>query len=221
MKKLLCLLSVLLLAVLLLCACNEDAEPQGHTHTLSAVEAVAATCESEGCDAYWTCTCGKLFADENAALELDSVATVTRTKHSATLKKIAAKSPTCTAEGNIAYYHCTACNAYFSDASAATPIADKDSVSLAVTDHRTAWQRDAEHHWRTAICGCTVADTAKEAHTLNAQQICTACDANFDTLHLTFALNSSASGYGVQGTDLTSGVIVVPATYNNKPVTNI
>lgn len=41
-----------------------------HTHFLTKVEAVAATCTANGNSEYYTCTCGKLFADNKAEQEI-------------------------------------------------------------------------------------------------------------------------------------------------------
>ncbi len=47
-----------------------------HVHTLTAVPAKAATCTEAGNEAYWTCTCGKLFSDAEGANELAEIPTI-------------------------------------------------------------------------------------------------------------------------------------------------
>ena len=65
---LICVIAIVLIFVFL---ADTDDE---HKHTLMHSDAVAATCTENGSVEYWTCTeCGKHFADENAAEELDSV----------------------------------------------------------------------------------------------------------------------------------------------------
>ena len=51
-----------------------------------------------------------------------------------TLKLTAAKDPTCTEDGNTAYYKCTLCGRYFQDADGNKPISVKDTV-LKATGH--------------------------------------------------------------------------------------
>ena len=65
---LICVIAIVLVFVFLADKGDE------HKHTLTHSDAVAATCTEDGSVEYWTCTeCGKHFADENAAEELDSI----------------------------------------------------------------------------------------------------------------------------------------------------
>ena len=52
-------------------------------------------------------------------------------EHVHSLEAVAAKDPTCTEPGNIAYWHCGACDKYFSDATALLEISQADTVSAA------------------------------------------------------------------------------------------
>jgi len=107
--------------------------------------------------------------------------------HSA-LTATAAKAPTCTEEGNIAYWFCGSCGKYFSDAEAKTEIAYADT-RLELADHTvekvektesTCTETGTIEHWKCTACGAlfadanakteiTEADTKTElaAHTLN------------------------------------------------------
>ena len=63
-KKLLCLL-LILSAAFVIVACKSE-----HEHELVKTEAKAATCTTEGTNAYWTCSgCEKVYADEAATTE--------------------------------------------------------------------------------------------------------------------------------------------------------
>ena len=52
-----------------------------------------------------------------------------------TLTAVAAKAATCEKEGNIAYYECSVCHKYFSDAAGSNEITDKTSVIIPATNH--------------------------------------------------------------------------------------
>ncbi|MBQ1363020.1 MAG: hypothetical protein IIY43_08235, partial [Oscillospiraceae bacterium] len=54
----------------------------GHTHKLTRTEAVAATCERDGTEAYWICSdCGKLFRDAGGKNEIETPVTIPATGH--------------------------------------------------------------------------------------------------------------------------------------------
>lgn len=60
-----------------LIACNGD-EGGTHTHSMSYVEAKAATCTEDGHSAYWTCTeCKKMFSDEAGTTEITDPSEIT------------------------------------------------------------------------------------------------------------------------------------------------
>ncbi|MDE6762859.1 MAG: hypothetical protein K2J73_04185 [Oscillospiraceae bacterium] len=53
-----------------------------HTHTLTAHDAVSATCTTDGNEAYWTCSsCNKMFSDENGTTEITEIPTIAATGH--------------------------------------------------------------------------------------------------------------------------------------------
>ena len=57
-------------------------EKLSHTHTLVKTDEIAATCEKDGTEAYWTCSgCGKLFADEAGAQEIEAPVVIPATGH--------------------------------------------------------------------------------------------------------------------------------------------
>ncbi len=109
---------VSLLLVLLMIFVVSCEEPK-HEHTLEKVEAVAATCTEEGMKEYYQCSvCKQTFADKEAKTEVKDLATLKTEKDPANhtdLKKVDAVAATCEKEGNIEYYHCSACDGNFSD----------------------------------------------------------------------------------------------------------
>lgn len=56
-------------------SCNTELQP-ATGHQLIATKPVAATAESEGNIAYWSCSCGKLFADAEGRIEISDEASV-------------------------------------------------------------------------------------------------------------------------------------------------
>lgn len=82
---------------------------------------VAATCDKEGSyDEVITCTvCGEEISHETK--------TVAALGH--TLTATEAKAATCQATGNIAYWYCSVCEKYFSDAEGKTEITAEDTIT--------------------------------------------------------------------------------------------
>lgn len=88
---------------------------------MEAHEAQAATCGEAGNKAYWYCPdCGKYFSDAqgNSETSLADV-TIPAIAHK-NLETNVYQAPTCTEEGNEAYWYCPDCKQYFTDASAET-----------------------------------------------------------------------------------------------------
>ena len=104
-------------------------------HSLEEIAAKAAACTEKGNIAYWHCTkCGKYFGDKNGIAEITLDGTVIEAKgHS--LEAHAAKQPTTTSEGNIAYWYCTECKKYFSDSKGTQEIFQKDTVIQKLKEH--------------------------------------------------------------------------------------
>lgn len=65
MKKLVSFLLAVFSVCVMLTACNGE-----HTHTLSKVKAVAATCVTAGNSEYYTCDCGKYFSNADGTVEI-------------------------------------------------------------------------------------------------------------------------------------------------------
>ena len=132
-------------------------------HSMTKTEAKAATCTEDGNNEYYTCSaCGKAFKDADGKTETTVEAEkIAATGH--TMTKTDAKDATCTEDGNIAYWHCSVCNKYFSDENGTTEIALDDTV---VKAHHTMTKTDAKEPTCTA-----------EGN--NAYYTCSVCDKVF------------------------------------------
>ena len=110
-------------------------------HTMTKIEAKSATCTEDGNKEYYTCSaCGKAFKDADGKI----VTTVEAEKIAATghtMTKTEAKAATCTEDGNIAYWHCSVCNKYFSDENGTNETTLPDTV---VKAHHTLTKTDAK-----------------------------------------------------------------------------
>ena len=89
-------------------------EVETHTHVLTKQEAVSATCTTGGHIEYYTCTCGKWFADVNAETEIVDHESV-KTPAAHTLTDVAETPATATTDGVKAHQHCTVCEKNFID----------------------------------------------------------------------------------------------------------
>jgi len=88
----------------------------GHSHDVSAVGEVAATCTADGHEAYYKCGgCDKIFKDADGKQEITfEQVKIEKFGHNAVHKE--AKGADCTTDGNAEYWGCSRCDAAFSDA---------------------------------------------------------------------------------------------------------
>ena len=165
------------------CGYSETKELAKTAHTLTHHEAVPSTCIVAGSIEYWECSsCGKKFKDEACTVEVtDSEIMLEKVSHN--LTKTEAKAPTCTENGNIAYWTCSVCEKLFSDAAGKTEISKQDTV-VAATGHTRSdvWTSDGTDHWH--ICTTCEAVLDKAAHsggtaTCQAKAICNVCKAEY------------------------------------------
>ena len=70
-----------------------------------------------------------------------------------TLTAVPAKNATCTEDGNTAYWKCSACEKWFSDADGTNEIADKDSVVTKATGHK--YQETVDEKYLKSAATCT------------------------------------------------------------------
>ena len=129
-------------------------------HDLSHHDAAAHTCTADGTVEYWDCSvCGKKFSDPNGTAEITNISDPNDpARHS--LVKTDEKAPTCTDNGNRAYWTCTECKNIFSDDAGLnqTTLAD---VTVSATGHTWSndWSSDGTGHWHDCVnanCPITV-----------------------------------------------------------------
>ena len=148
-------------------------------HSLTKVEAVAATCTEGGNNEYYTCSvCKKVFKADKTTETTVADETLAALGHK--LTKTDAKAATCTEPGNSEYYTCGTCGKFFSDEAGKTEIA-KDSWVTDALDHdfTGAWvNTDAAGHYHKCS-RCDATDTVVK-HTFNGKPCneedkCTVC----------------------------------------------
>ena len=97
------------------------------SHSLTKIEAKAATCTENGNKEYWTCSsCKKLFSNDQGTTETNKEAVTTQKTTTHTLKENSEVAPTTSAYGVKAYWTCTVCKKNFSDTEGTTEIENID-----------------------------------------------------------------------------------------------
>lgn len=125
-----------------------DLNSENHVGETEVKDVVEATCTTDGFTGNTYCKdCGAKIKNGD----------VIPAAH--TLQKIDAKAATHYADGNIEYYVCTVCGAYFSDAAAENEITFDDTV-IEKGEHEYVEKYDDEGHWKECECG-SVTDTEK------------------------------------------------------------
>jgi len=121
-------------------------------HDLSHHNAVPHTCTADGTVEYWDCSvCGKKFSDPNGTAEITNISDPNDpARHS--LVKTDEKAPTCTDNGNRAYWTCTECKNIFSDDAGLNPTTLAD-VTVFATGHTWSndWSSDGTGHWHDCV----------------------------------------------------------------------
>ena len=156
-------------------------------HDLSHHNAVPHTCTADGTVEYWDCSvCGKKFSDPNGTAEITNIADPNDpARHS--LVKTDEKAPTCTDNGNTAYWTCTECRNIFSDDAGLNPTTLAD-VTVSATGHTWSndWSSDGTGHWHDCVnANCPITENNQKvgyaAHTPGADatettpQTCDVC----------------------------------------------
>ena len=91
---------------------NSSSAPSGHTHELTKVEKVDATCTEAGTEAYWTCGgCEGIFADANGNVKLDAPKAIAAKGHSYVMEY--GTEADCTTPGTEDHYTCKNCDQLF------------------------------------------------------------------------------------------------------------
>ena len=156
-------------------------------HDLSHHDAAAHTCTADGTVEYWDCSvCGKKFSDPNGTAEITNISDPNDpARHS--LVKTDEKAPTCTDNGNRAYWTCTECGNIFSDDAGLNPTTLAD-VTVSATGHTWSndWSSDGTGHWHDCVnANCPITENNQKvgyaAHTPGADatettpQTCDVC----------------------------------------------
>ena len=156
-------------------------------HDLSHHNAVPHTCTADGTVEYWDCSvCGKKFSDPNGTAEITNIADPNDpARHS--LVKTDEKAPTCTDNGNRAYWTCTECRNIFSDDAGLNPTTLAD-VTVFATGHTWSndWSSDGTGHWHDCVnANCPITENNQKVgyavHTTGADatettpQTCDVC----------------------------------------------
>ena len=134
-KKLLLIFCFLILGVCCALACTacEGSVKNPHAHDFYRVNSRSATCTEDGNITYYVCNiCDGWFKDNLGKNEITDRKSVIIPKGHKT-SPVAAKEPTCTKNGNIAYYVCNSCGKWFEDVDGKKQITDETSIVVYMT----------------------------------------------------------------------------------------
>ena len=196
--------------------CSVCGYKEGHTHSASKV-AIQGACQGAVLTEYYLCGgCGAMFRDEacTQALSADDVAAMS----AHTLEHHAAVVPGCTQPGNREYWHCTACDNYYSDSAAQNQTSLVD-LEIAANGHTFAnYVSTANEHYKTcSVCGA-VDQSTRGTHTFvdagDNKQECSVCHYEIDLAAIQNIDSYGAyneSMYVVLKTDNAAGIT---ASYN-------
>ncbi len=173
---------------------NDPSHILTETATSTSVTTTEATCETEGLRTF------------TATFENDKFATQTATEvipaKGHTLVATAAVEPTCTEAGNSAYWTCSVCGKYFSDAEGAHAIAEGSWVlpakghSLIKTDAHpaTCTEPGNSAYWTCSVCGEHFSDELATAIIAEGSWIIPAAGHIWDNGVVTTAATCTAEG---------------------------
>ena len=137
-------------------------------HSLTKVEAVAATCTEPGNNEYYTCSvCKKVFKADKTTETTVADETLAALGHK--LTKTDAKAATCTEPGNNAYWTCETCGQAFKDEQGTQPTnVAAETIKALGHDFTGAWvNTDAAGHYHKCS-RCDATDTVIK-HTFNGK----------------------------------------------------
>lgn len=133
---------------------TESIDKLTHTHTLTAHDAVPATCTTDGNEAYWTCSgCNKMFSDGSGTTEIDSIPVIPAAGHKYEWKS----------DANEHWHECTVCGDKKDNASHIW----NDGIVTTEPDEDT----EGEKTYTCTICSATKTESigkTEHKHTLTA-----------------------------------------------------
>lgn len=135
-------------------------------HSTRFVAADPATCTEDGTVAYYHCSvCGGDWSDKALTVALTAEELVDPAGHK-NVTEVEENAPSCTEDGNIAYWHCAACGKYFSDSALTTQITEADTKLSARghSDLAYADNGDGTHDGVCPKCSTAVVDDAPHAY---------------------------------------------------------
>ncbi len=131
--------------------CNNKTQLENHIAGANATETTPQTCT----------VCGYIIA--------------TPIGHTHNPTPVAAKSATCTEDGNLLYYVCS-CGKWFLDSNATNEIIDHTSIVTKATGHTysTDWTYNSTYHWHSSTCEHSAERGDVSEHTF-VNNICSVC----------------------------------------------
>ena len=139
--------------------CFENREELNHN--VIHVEAVPATCTTEGNIEYWYCdVCGMAWLDEACTLNTNLLSVKLPASCSYGAVYTAAKAATCFEPGNVEYWYCANCDVYYADAACAI-VTNAKNVIIPITHNvihveakaPTCTENGNIEYWYCADCG--------------------------------------------------------------------
>ena len=149
----------------------------GHTHNLTKVEKIEATCTEAGQEAYYTCDgCEEIFSDANGQNVIEAPKAIAALGHK--ISGVAGVEPTCTEAGAKDCYQCSRCEKLYADAKGETEIDAAEVVpalghSFVKTDAKavSCTENGNNAYWTCSVCGKVYSDEAAQNETTVADQI--------------------------------------------------
>lgn len=133
-------------------------------HSLVETERKDATCTEDGNIAYWLCSaCGKTYLDEECTQEITDVSdtVIPATGHNPT--EVKQESPTCTEDGNLAFWHCSLCDKNYTDEDCTQEITN---TVIPSSGHDLKYEYDYENKEYSVTCkNCNLSETVTAGDT--------------------------------------------------------
>ena len=166
-----------------------EGEKDANNHPADKVthkEYTAPTCSQKGNLEYWFCDeCNTYFKDAELKTKYES-------RSDTEIEKDASKHPeliehaytaaTCTEDGNLPYWECTACGNYYANADGTGEYSKKSDVTIKSTGHSYAWveftvEGTAYHAQDCTVCGTRKDTGTHSGGTANCQSpaVCSTC----------------------------------------------